>query len=111
MHIPNTSLKYSHETATLIDNLYVIGKSIVNLHGILVADISDHFPLLVFIGNSSKKHKNTTIFEYRKLDTMSTDRINTLLLSTDWSPLALLHVNEQFDFVKNKLQILIYVPQ
>ena len=54
--------RITHETATLIDNLYVSGKSIVNLHsGILVADISDHFPVLVFIGNSSKKIK-TTIF-------------------------------------------------
>ena len=47
--------------------------------------------------------KKSTNYEYRKLDTTPTDRINTLLLATDWSPLQPLHINDQFDFVNNKL--------
>ena len=46
--------------------------------------------------------KNTN-YEFRKLDTAATDRINTLLLGRDWSPLQPLHINDQFDFVNNTL--------
>ena len=40
---------------------------------------------------------------FRKVDTTAVDRINTLLLATDWSPLQSLHINDQFDFVNTKL--------
>ena len=71
---------------------------------ILVADISDHFPMFVFTGNNVRhcKPKNNTN-SYRKLDATAIERINTLLLATYWSPLQQLHINDQFDFVNTKL--------
>ena len=48
------------------------------------------------------KPKNNTN-SYRKLDTTAIDRINTLLLATDWSSFRQLHINDQFDFINTKL--------
>ena len=91
--------------ATLIDNIYVSGNRLEYLRsGILVADISDHFPIFVFTGNNVRhcKPKNNTN-SYRKLDATAIERINTLLLATYWSSLQQLHINDQFDFVNTKL--------
>ena len=86
--------RITSESATLNDNIYVNGNRLEYLRsGILVTDISDHFPIFVFTGKHVRqcKPKNNTN-SYRKLDTTAIDRINTLLLATDWSPLQQLHV-------------------
>ena len=85
--------RITSESATLIDNIYVRGNRLEYLRsGILVADISDHFPIFEFTGNNVRhcKPKNNTN-SYRKLDATAIERINTLLLATDWSPLQ--HLN------------------
>ena len=87
--------RITSESNTLIDNIYISGNRLDTLQsGILIADISDHFPIVVFIGKNGRSHKpkKTTNYEYRKLDTAATGRINTLLLATDWSPLQSLHI-------------------
>ena len=97
--------KITSESATLIDNIYVSGNRLEYIRsGILVADISDHFPIFLFTGKKVRhcKPKNNTN-SYRKLDTTAIDRINSLLLATDWSPLQQLHINDQFDFLNTKL--------
>ena len=97
--------RITSESATLIDNIYVSGNRLEYIRsGILVADISDHFPIFLFTGKKVRhcKPKNNTN-SYRKLDSTAIDRINSLLLATDWSPLQQLHVNDQFDFVNTKL--------
>ena len=81
--------RITSESATLIDNIYVSGNRLEHLRsGILVADISDHFPIFVSTGKNVRhcKPKNNTN-SYRKLDTTAIDRINTLLLAMDWSSL------------------------
>ena len=96
--------RITSESATLIDNIYVSGNRLEYLRsGILVADISDHFPIFVFTGKHVRQciPKNNTT--YRKLDTTAIGRIKTLLLATDWSQLQQLHINGQFDFVNTKL--------
>ena len=85
--------RITSESATLIDNIYVSGNRLEYLRsGILVADISDHFPIFLFTGKNVRhcKPKNNTNY-YIKLDTTAIDRINTLLLATYWSPLQQLH--------------------
>ena len=97
--------RITSESATLIEQIYVSGNMLEHLRsGILVADISDHFPIFLSTGKSVRhcKPKNNTN-SYRKLDTTAIDRINTLLLATDWSSLQQLHINDQFDFVNSKL--------
>ena len=95
--------KITNESATLIDNINVSGNRLEYLRsGILVAYISDHFPL--FTGTFFRHciHKNSTN-SYRKRDTTAIYRINTLLLATARSPLQQLHINDQFDFVNINL--------
>ena len=97
--------RITSESATSIDNIYASGNRLEYLRsGILVADISDHFPIFLFTGKNVRhcKSKNNTN-SYRKLDTTTIDRINTLLLATDWSPIQLLHISDQFNFVNTKL--------
>ena len=97
--------RITSEYATLIDNIYVSGNRLEHLRsGILVADISDHFPISVSTGKNLRhcKPKNNTN-SYRKLDTTASDRIKILLLPTDWSSLQQLHINDQFDSVNTKL--------
>ena len=97
--------RITSESATLIDNIYVSGNRLEYIRsGILVADISDHFPISVFTSKKVRhcKPKNNTN-SYRKLDTTAIDRINSLLLATYWSPLQQLHIIDQFDFVNTKL--------
>ena len=97
--------RITHATATLIDNLYVSVKRLDNLvSGILVEDLSDHFPVFVFIGKNRSKPKKVPTFEYRKLDTTATDQIRNLLHATDWSPLLSLNIEEQYNFVNNTLK-------
>ena len=98
--------RITSESATLIDNIYVSGNKLENLlSSILVADISDHFPIFLITGKNVRpcKPKKSTNYEYRKIGTTATNRINTLLLATDWPPLQPLHIHDQFDFVNNKL--------
>ena len=55
--------RITSESATPIDNIYVSGNRLEYLRsGILVADISDHFPIFVFTGNNVRhcKPKNNT---------------------------------------------------
>ena len=97
--------RITSESATLLDNIYVSGNRIEYLRsGVLVADISDHFPIFLFTGKNVRhcKPKNNTN-SCRKLDTTAIDRINALLLATYWSTLQQLHINNQFDFVNTKL--------
>ena len=45
--------RFTSESATLIDNIYVSGIRLEYLRsGVLVTDISDHFPIFVFTGNN-----------------------------------------------------------
>ena len=86
--------RITSESATLIDNIYVSGNMLEHLRsGILVAVFSDHFPIFLSTGKNVRhcKPKNNTN-SYRKLDTTPIDRINTLLLATDWSSLQQLHL-------------------
>ena len=74
--------KITNESATLIDNINVSGNRLEYLRsGILVAYISDHFPL--FTGTFFRHciHKNSTN-SYRKRDTTAIYRINTIDVRT-----------------------------
>ena len=92
--VPNSSCPDSITNYELLTNKLQKGTDQLEYlrSGILVADISDHFPIFVFTGNNVRhcKPKNNTN-SYRKLDATAIERINTLLLATDWSPLQ--HLN------------------
>ena len=87
-----------HTSATLIDNIYVKTKFVDSyFSGILTADISDHFPIFVFI--NSKQHttnKNVNV-EYRQIDDNAINNIKAMLMATDWANMFSMDVHQQFN--------------
>ena len=71
---------------------------------ILTVDISDHFPVLLFLNNKNYKPNRKSTFTFRKIDNDSTNYIKRLLQATDWSTMHSLSVDEQSDFLSSKIQ-------
>ena len=77
--------RITSESNTLIYNIYISGNRLDTLQsGILIADILTIFQLLYLLVKMVDliNLKKTTNYEYRKLDTAATGRINSLLLAT-----------------------------
>ena len=98
--------RITHASATLIDNIYVkckhLGTNTVSC--ILTVDISDHFPVLLFLKNKNSKPNRKSTFSFRKIDNVSTDYIKRLLQATDWWTMHSLCVDEQSEFLSSKTQ-------
>ena len=96
--------RITHQTATLIDNFY-INSSITNdsRSAILVSDISDHFPCLLFMKKEYVKQKDSLEFSYRKLNEESITRIKADLSNVDWSCLNNTSMNESYEFFSDKI--------
>ena len=70
--------RITHASATLIDNIvYVKCKQLGNntVSCILTVDISDHFPVLLFVNNKHSKPNRKSTFTFRKFDNDSTKYI------------------------------------
>ena len=69
--------RITHAPATLIDNIYVKCKQLGNntVSCILTVDISDHFPVLLFVNNKHSKPNRKSTFTFRKFDNDSTNYI------------------------------------
>ena len=71
---------------------------------ILTVDISDHFPVLIFLKNKNSKPNRKSNFSFRKIDNDSTNDIKRLLQATDWWNMHCLCVDEQSEFLSSKIQ-------
>ena len=95
----------THNTATLIDNIYVNSK--MNLEtlfsGISAADIFDHVPIFIFYGKKSKIKTTPISFRTRSLNDSKMDEINNCLHNIDWSYLLSLDVDEACFAFTNKI--------
>ena len=89
--------RVTHETAILIDNLYVKTKSYKeNKANIILEDISDHYPCLVQL-EICKNQLGESYFTHRKLNQVAYDNINHDLLQFDWESLNDLDANRYYD--------------
>ena len=97
--------RITHASAKLIDNIYVKCKQLGNntVSCILTVDISYHFPVLLFVNNKHSKPNRKSTFTFRKFDNDSTNYIKRLLQATDWSTMHSLSVDEQSEFLSNKI--------
>ncbi len=58
--------RITHSSSTLIDNIYIsTSHAIPSLSGIITTDISDHFPVFVFLGKGNHKLRKSTQITYR----------------------------------------------
>lgn len=98
--------RITHCSATLIDNIYVKGPSYYShTSGILQYDISDHLPIFSCMGkNKPKIVPDSLRFEHRRLTDTAIASITQELLSTDWSTLESVTVDEAYDSFINKIQ-------
>ena len=99
----------NHSNKTLIDNIYYKGTNKIAYHsGVILSDISDHFPCLFNLEQSRLKTTKPKIIESRKLDDEKYFRLNHELLYKDWSQLEHLEVNDDhMNFHKTLLEAIV----
>lgn len=102
--------RITHNSATIIDNLYVSEKEIGHVFSaVLMVDISDHLPILAMTGRKSKKttSKEPLVFNSRKLTEESLLQIKRDIESSNWDYLNTLSVNGAYNslvqFISNSL--------
>ena len=70
---------------------------------ILTVDISDHFPVLLFLNKKNSKPNRKSTFRFRKIDNDSTNDIERLIQATDWSTMHSLCVDKQSEFLSSNI--------
>ena len=89
--------RIAHETASSIDNIYVRGFHGRCHAGILETDVSDHFPVMLYIETPHpKKCKNHVEFNFRPVNEQTIHAIDDALLNYDWSCLHQSDVNHAY---------------
>ena len=98
--------RITHNTATLIDNIYLSGQNNLNSHsGILSIDISDHLPVFVFNNYGILSKNKPVTFKYRNINPQTLKLINNTLKHENWDFLtdATIHeASDEFVSVINK---------
>ena len=96
--------RITRTSATLIDNMYT---NITSMHEVfsylLTHDISDHLPIIIFIGKVTPSKRPPLVFESRNLDTVAIERIKTMLSVIDWDSLLLTDVDKQFERIRDTI--------
>ena len=96
--------RVTHNTATLIDNIYISTKFKANAHSAIISsDISDHLPCILLLGNSDIYKRSPLAFKYRKIDDNVINDVCDELKSVDWSPINNKNANEGYEFIKGKV--------
>lgn len=98
--------RVTHSSATLIDNL-LISESLqhISTSGVLITDLSDHFPCLLTLKEFNISRKKCQQVIKRKLNKESLDKIKEDLSSYEWeNELSNLSTNNAFDLFHHKVQ-------
>ena len=97
--------RITHQTSTLIDNIYVKTRKTENLtSGVISSDISDHLPIFNLIGTSQTTKLLPKYITCRKLNEDVVSNIINHLISIDWVHLLEnLNVNEANDMFNKTL--------
>jgi len=98
--------RVTHASATVIDNIYVKGKLCYKLNSFIIeTDISDHYPILTFMGNKEHKkaHGEPIQIQYRYINSESCTKINDFLFNKDWSILHNGSINEAYAYFSDNL--------
>lgn len=97
--------RITHNTATLIDNLYISTKKCEDTNaGILTLDISDHLPIFASIGKHKIENNKKTTFKYRKLNQNAIQAMCDDLSDIDFNYLDNLTTDEATENLVKKIQ-------
>ncbi len=105
--------RITHKTATLIDNIYTNTKSACNsLSGILISQMSDHFPCLLFLDKVCTRSKEPIKVSKRKFTDSAINDIKEHLSTVQWNFLNGMSAEDSFTaFTECLTDILdIYAP-
>ena len=103
--------RVTHNTSTLIDNIFVYTKAdlfnVEELHTRILVDISDHFPCMSTIPGVLNTVNDSVCIESRKFSQDKLLLVNHDLLHADWSVLHNKNVNDAYnmfsDFLRDSL--------
>jgi hypothetical protein len=96
--------RITHNSATLIDNLYVSCKNAKKIESkVIVTDLSDHFPVMVYVDGTSPKTKAPLKFTARDINDVAIKHIKGLLQITDWTQMENMSIDDSFAFVHNSI--------
>jgi len=90
--------RITHQSTTLIDNIYLKSKNSKNLYTtVLLTDISDHQPICLFSTKKNKHHGEPHKFYARKLNDPALINIKRSLANTNWNSLETLDTEQAFE--------------
>ena len=96
--------RITHNTSTLIDNLYIKIKQPGELiSGILNIDISDHLPIFTFIGTKKCTKKAPKYIVCRPMDEEKFININNDLNNIDWAIIDNLDIDDAYNLMVSKI--------
>jgi len=92
--------RITHSTATLIDNIYLKSNKPQNVHsGIILSDISDHFPIYMCYGiNKSHTQPQKNKIKMRHLTPTKLQTIKQDLAKINWDNLYDMEINEAYNY-------------
>lgn len=100
--------RITHNTATLIDNIYVSAKKIKSINsGIILTDLSDHFPVFTFIDHKEQNKKRKLYVKHRVLNNAALDGIKNDMQDLEWQTLSSCNTNEAYTYFTQTLQNII----
>ena len=96
--------KIAHNTATLIDNLYLKINSKKDIKsGLIFSDISDHLPIFLCIGKQITHPKPPKTMLNRQMNDNKLMQIKVALNQINWDDLNAMNTNESHDHFITKL--------
>ncbi len=103
----NRPTRATHASATLIDNLYLNANLYKNCQsGILISDLSDHFPIIACVGTKSSseytesEHIN---FSYHESNDTAYAQLRQLLNQVNWNFANSVSLDEAYVTFINKI--------
>ncbi len=97
--------RITHNTATLIDNLYLKTKPHSNIKsGIIISDISDHLPIFLCVGNQNRCTKHPKTIITRQMSDGKLNQIKNELSRLNWDELNDMNTNEAHNHFIDKVK-------
>ena len=104
--LTNKPTRITKESATLIDNILTSEITSTIKSGILLSDVTDHFPIFCFVDYNLIKNKGKTENRYcyrRKIDGHSVENFKTELTHICWNDvISCNNVTDAYDLFLNK---------
>ena len=102
----------TNSTATLIDNIYISSKDSNRISSkVIVSDITNHFPILVFLPKEKNREQLPLKFKHRNLANNAHEFLKRMLKTRDWSHLKIMSVEDSILDINTTIQESIVAPK